>query len=105
MKKLLLAVAISLCSFTVNAQHGYQYYQTGSNNHWIAPAIIGGFLGYALGNNRVEAAPVAPPPVIYYDRPAVTYTCPYGTQPIFNRVWTVDRWGRSVPANQFVGCW
>jgi hypothetical protein len=108
MKKLLLVVAFSMCSFNINAQHVHRHYHhhhhSGSNN-WVAPAIIGGFLGYALGSGRVEAAPTAPPPVIYYEHPTISYSCPYGTRPVFNRVWTVDQWGRTVQSNHFIGCW
>ena len=108
MKKILLSLAILTASLSAHAQHRhyhqhYHQHRSGSHN-WVAPVIIGGLLGYALANNQAEAAPPTPPPVIYYPQATVTYSCPLGFRPIYNRVWTTDRWGRTMLVDNFIGC-
>jgi hypothetical protein len=44
------------------------YYYHGGYNSWVAPAVIGGVVGYAIAQPRVYA----PPPVVYV-QPPVTY--------------------------------
>lgn len=80
MKRILLAVLL-LVSSTVSAQHnhGYNHYRAYPHNHygsgyWIAPAIIGGVVGYALAQPRVIYTP--PPPVIYPPAPLVNMPPP-----------------------------
>ena len=102
MYKFLFAIAIGICSFTVNAQHRqyhhYHHHRHTNNNHWIAPVIIGGIVGYAIANSsRVEATPN----VVYIEQ---TPMCPYGTMPLYARKYLLDHWGRYVPYNQFIGC-
>jgi len=105
MKKILLTLIIA--SVTISAQAQHRHHRHNNYNHnWVAPAIIGGILGYALANNHVEAAtaPVLPPPVVYYPQNGVVYSCPLGFRPVYNRVWTTDRWGRAFTVDNFVGC-
>lgn len=99
MFKFILSVAIAFTAFGVNAQHYHRHHRHHHGYNWVAPVIIGGVVGYAIANNvRAE-----PPPVMYIEQQPI-YTCPYNTQPIFNRTYIIDRYGRSIPNNQFVGC-
>lgn len=73
MKKILVALLISILSFPALAD-GRHYH--GGRGNWIAPAIIGAFVGYAVAASRpVYTAPVyvqpmpaqlPPPPNGYY---------------------------------------
>lgn len=101
MKKILLLLALTVMTANVHAQHRHNHH----NHNWVAPAIIGGILGYALANNQTEAVPyVPPPPVVYVPQNNFVYSCPLGFRPIYSRVWTTDRWGRSFMVDNFVGC-
>lgn len=86
MKKIILVLALAL-SQAAQAQHPshrgyhghhYAYPQRHySSGYWIAPAIIGGVVGYALAQPRVIYTP--PPPVVYVQPPVVTMpVAPYG---------------------------
>lgn len=73
MKKL-LAVLILLIGITSAQAHGY--YRGGG--YWVAPAIVGGVIGYSL------ARPYYPPSVVYVQpSPTVVYTQqPYAVMPL-----------------------
>ena len=94
MKKLALALAL-LTTTTVASAHGWEhrgpgygyrggYYHHGGYN-WVAPAIIGGVIGYELAQPRTV---YVQPPVVY-QQPQVVYQTPYCTP------WTetVDQYG------------
>lgn len=101
MSKVLFVIASVLISSVAQAQHYHHHHRHGHNFNWVAPIIIGGAVGYAIANSaRAEPAP----PIYIEQSPATVYTCPYGTQPLFNRSWTTDRWGRYIQVNQFIGC-
>ena len=62
MKKLLLALSLIVVSSAASAQWhhhgGYCCYRGGYNPGWVAPAIIGGVIGYELSRPPVYTAPV-----------------------------------------------
>jgi len=71
MKKILLALAVLAITGTANAQwhhHGY-YRGYGCGGCWVAPAVIGGVIGYELSH----PAPVIvqQPPVIVQQQPVI----------------------------------
>jgi hypothetical protein len=66
MKKLLLALSLVSLAFTANAQWhhhgGYYHGGYGCGGCWVAPAIIGGVVGYELSR---------PAPVIVEQQPVI----------------------------------
>jgi len=104
MKKLLVGLVLIASTTTAFAwdrgfHGGYHggYYHGGGN--WVAPALIGGIIGYELAQPRY----ISPAPVIVAPQtPSVS--CPYPYQPVYNTVWTYDSYGRSYATQQFVGC-
>jgi hypothetical protein len=106
MKKLLLAVGL-LATATVASAHGwergpgygyhyghggyggygYHEHYRGGNVNWVAPALIGGIIGYELAQPRTVY--VQPPVVYNYNQPQVVYQNSYCTP------WTetVDQYG------------
>jgi len=80
MKKLIAILLLTLTAGSVMAQHhghGNRHRGHGHGGHWIAPAIIGGVIGYGLSRPYYEPyyapPPVyfAPPPPVYYSQPQV----------------------------------
>ena len=99
MHKFIITAFFLLTSTFANAQHHHHHHH-GHRLNWLSPVIIGGVVGYAIANSaRAES----PPQVVYIEQPQ-SYRCPLGSQPIFSTVWVYDRWGRTVPQNQFIGC-
>ena len=102
MKKLALALAL-LTTATVASAHGwehggyrggyyggYHHYENhyhGNSMNWVAPALIGGIIGYELSQPRTVY--VQPPVVYNYNQPQVVYQNSYCTP------WTetVDQYG------------
>lgn len=84
------------------AQHRHNHHHH-HHNKWLAPMVIGGIMGYAIANNQVHPQVIYQPPV-YVEQPNVFYSCPIGTRSIFQPTYAVDRWGRSIVVNQFIGC-
>jgi hypothetical protein len=98
MKKLALALSLLVAS-TVASAHGweghggyrgggyghYENHYRGGYNNWVAPALIGGVIGYELAQPRTV---YVQPPVVY-QQPQVVYQTPYCTP------WTetVDQYG------------
>lgn len=86
MKKLIAILLLTLTATTAMAQHhghGGGYYRGGGyRGGWIAPALIGGAIGYGLTRNYYEPY-YAPPPVYYAPQPQVYYSQPpvYVQQP------------------------
>lgn len=69
MKKIILTVLIGLAS--VAHAHGPRHYHGGHWGNWVAPAIIGGVVTYAITRPQ-------PQPVIV-QQPAINYPpAPYG---------------------------
>jgi hypothetical protein len=82
MKKLIAILLLTLTAGSVMAQHhghGNRHRGHGGHGgHWIAPAIIGGVIGYGLSRPYYEpyyAPPpvyfAPPPPPVYYSQPQV----------------------------------
>ena len=82
MKKFLIAMLI-LASTGAMAQHRHQ---GGYRGNWIAPAIIGGVIGYGLTRNYYEPYYV-PAPVIVQQQPVIVQT-PYYNQTPNCTAWT-----------------
>lgn len=81
MKKYIVLVLLFLAGMC-HAHEGLRhhgYYSGYYNNNWVAPAIIGGVIGYEL--NRPRTVYVEPQPVII-QQPPVVYTQP---QPIIQQ--------------------
>ena len=79
MKQLLLAISMLAVVGTANAQwhHHGGYYRGGYGNNWVAPALIGGVIGYELTRPR------------YYEPPVVVQQPVYSVTPVQNcTVWT-----------------
>jgi hypothetical protein len=76
MKQLLLALSMLAVVGTANAQwHHHGYYRGGYNNNWVAPAIIGGVIGYELNRPRYYEPPVVvQQPVIIQQQPVYSAT-------------------------------
>jgi len=78
MKKLLLTISMLAVVGTANAQwhHHGGYYRGGYGNNWVAPAIIGGVIGYELSRPRYYEPPVIvqQAPVIVQQQPVYTVT-------------------------------
>ena len=78
MKRFLIAVLLTATS--VNAAN--------ADGRWIAPALVGGLIGYVAGTNQnvytFQPPPVyTPPPVIYYE------SIPQ-PQPLYEQQWVFD---------------
>ena len=78
MKKLLLALSLLAIAGSAGAQwhHHGGYYRGGCygcGGGWVAPAIIGGVIGYEL--SRPNTVYVEQPPVVV-QQPSVVYTQP-----------------------------
>ena len=82
MKKFLIAMLI-LASTGAMAQHRHQ---GGYRGNWIAPAIIGGVIGYGLTRNYYEPYYVPAPPVYY--APPIVMQPPYPNQTSTCTAWT-----------------
>jgi len=91
MKKILAGLALVALSTTAFAHDhggfrgGYRGgYHGGYGGGWVAPALIGGVIGYELAHPYYYA-----PPAVTYVQPPVTYiqqtspACPYGQNPVY----------------------
>jgi hypothetical protein len=76
MKKLLLALSLLAIVGSANAQWNHHgYYRGGYSNNWVAPAIIGGVIGYELNRPRYYEPPVVvQQPVIIQQSPVYSVT-------------------------------
>ena len=76
--------------FATNA-HADGHYHGHYRNNWVAPAIIGGVIGYSLSRPYYNPAPpvyyTPPPPPVYYTQP---YPAP---QPVCTRYVYQDQYG------------
>lgn len=95
MKKLIAILLLTLTATTAMAQlhgHGGGYYRGGGyRGGWIAPALIGGAIGYGLTRNYYE--PYYAPPPVYYAPPPVVYSQPQVVQPVCTRYVYQDQYG------------
>jgi hypothetical protein len=87
MKKLIAILLLTLTAGSAMAQHhghrshgGYHGGHRGHGGNWIAPAIIGGVIGYGLSRPYYE--PYYAPPPVYYTPPPVVYSPPQVVQPV-----------------------
>jgi len=75
MKKLLLALSLLAVVGTATAHEGFRGYRGGYYHggcygcNWVAPALIGGVIGYEL--SRPSTVVVEQPPVVYAQPPVV----------------------------------
>jgi hypothetical protein len=84
MKKVLAGLILVASAVSANAQmihgHGWVgpgYYRHGGyNNNWIAPALIGGVIGYELSRPRYYE-----PPVIVQQQPVIVQQPVYSVTP------------------------
>jgi hypothetical protein len=97
MKKILVTGLLTVGLISNSFAHG---------NNWVAPAIIGGVVGYSLARPYYNPPPVyIAPPV--YNVPPVYNTAPppcYPMVPVYSTIWTNDAYGRSYPMTVFNGC-
>lgn len=76
MKKILalLLLTVSVSAFAHGPHHGYWRRDSGNGWNWVAPAIIGGVIGYEISRPPVNAQPpvvVQQPPVVVQTQPPV----------------------------------
>jgi len=81
MKKLLLALSLLTLVGTSQAHEGFHYrggccYRGGYGMGWVAPAVIGGVIGYEIA--RPAPVVVQQPPVIYTQPQPVIQAPPQG---------------------------
>ena len=82
MKKLIAALALSMVATSAFAHGYYGGYRGGYGGYhggyhgadFVAPALIGGVIGYALAQPHY----VAPPPTVIYQQPGYVPAVPYG---------------------------
>ena len=81
MKKLALSLTLLLTATAASAhgwvRGGYQghhggYYHHGGGYNWVAPALVGGIIGYELSRPNV----IYTQPSVVYTQPQVIYTEP-----------------------------
>ena len=101
MKKFIAILLLTLTAGTALAQHhghgGHGYYRGGGYGYrggWVAPAIIGGVIGYGLSRPYYDPY-YAQPPV--YVQPAPVYVQPQPmVQPQCTRYIYQDQYGQTV---------
>ena len=75
MKKLIVGlIMFGLVGSVFAGPHGHHYH--GGGNNWIAPALIGGVVGYAIANNRQPVYVNTSPAITGYYPPAVYQPAP-----------------------------
>ena len=90
MKKLTLAAVIAV-SLSQTAC---------ANNGWVAPALIGGVVGYAIARPAYYGAP----PQYSYPSSQPAYVCPQGLTPTYQQQIRYDNYGRPFTVNIYQGC-
>jgi len=84
MKKIVLALSLLAVIGTASAHEGFHYrggccYRGGYGLGWVAPAVVGGVIGYEL--SRPSTVIVEQQPVYVTPQPSVVYVNPPGTLP------------------------
>lgn len=95
MKKVVAVLILALFASTAMAQHHHGHYRHGYRGGWVAPALIGGVIGYGLTRPYYE--PYYAPPVVV-QQPTVIYTqpAPVVVQPQCIRYVYQDQYGRTT---------
>lgn len=87
MKKFAAALVLITIASAALAHGGYGYrpspqyyggYHGHSHSTWVAPAIIGGVIGYSLARPPVYYYPPAPPVIVTAPEPVPAYPAPLG---------------------------
>lgn len=85
MKKSVAALVLLTLTSSAFAHGNYVYRPApyyhghyGHHNHWIAPAIIGGVIGYTLARPPVYSYPPPPPVIVAAPEPVPAYPPPQG---------------------------
>jgi len=95
MKKLLAVLLLAVASTSAMAQHhghGGYYRHGGYRGGWVAPAIIGGVIGYGLSRPYYE--PYYAPPIVYTQPPV--YVQPPVVQQQCTRYIYQDQYGQTI---------
>ena len=84
MKKIVFALSLLTLIGTAQAHEGFHYrggccYRGGYGLGWVAPAVVGGVIGYEIAQPRTVI--VEQPPVYVTPQPSVVYVNPPGTIP------------------------
>lgn len=91
MKKLLALFLVSMACVAQADAHGYYRggccYRGGYGNGWIAPALIGGAIGYGLSRPYYDPVYVMTPPVIVEQQPVIVQQQPQIVQPPIGYHW------------------
>lgn len=76
MKKVILALSLLALAGTASAHEGFRHYHGGYYNSgsWVAPAIIGGVIGYELSRPRYYEPPVIVQQPVVVQQPVYTVT-------------------------------
>ena len=81
MRKLLAIALLGVsASAMAHGPHGYWRPAPSGGWHWVAPALIGGVIGYEIARNQ--------PPVVVQQPPAVVQQPTVTTQPVNCSPWT-----------------
>jgi len=81
MKKLFLTLFLLAVSAAASAQwHHHGYYRGGCYGCWVAPAVIGGVIGYEISRSN-QPIVIQQPPVYVMPSPGIVYINPPGTLP------------------------
>lgn len=79
MKRTLLILALITCSTAfAHGPHGYWRHDGGGGWNWVAPAVIGGVIGYEIARPPVYVPPpvVVQPPLVIQQQPQVVVQQP-----------------------------
>jgi hypothetical protein len=92
MKKLVAVLLLAVASTSAMAQHHGYHRHGGYRGGWVAPAVIGGVIGYGLSRPYYE--PYYAPPVVIQQPPV------YVQQPIVQQQCTryvyQDQYGQTI---------
>jgi hypothetical protein len=103
MRKLTAVLALAVLVTAQAQAHGfrgdfrgyapsYRYVPMPSNTNWLAPALAGAAIGYAMAQ-----------PYRAYSQPGIVYSQPQ-CQPIYQSITILDQQGQPQQALQQVGC-
>jgi len=83
MKKIVFALSLLALVGTTQAHEGFYHrggccYRGGYGLGWVAPAVIGGVIGYEIAQPRTV---IVEQPPVYVQQPSTVYVNPPGTLP------------------------